>query len=392
MMIVSFEFLVAEPIDNVITNLNFKIDKTVYFGYAENIRRYGTVLEDFLKKYCGNTEVSFIQVPKGRLKDTLGIMRSAVQDEKDRGSKVFFDVTGGDPLPLVAIGILSTETDTPMHIFNIDKENFRELEEGADYEISREVPRRKVPFTIDMLIELRGGAVKSSTRKKNKVLDNETNIATAEKVAALFEKHTGEWGRLVKGLNSCMAEDGEGIYHIDYNKVADYFYPAFTGTMRNFVGEIRKQGLIKMFSNEEDEKRFRFISDFAHDNLTEEGAALELRTCLELRKKYGQAQAGVQVDWNGITDEIHDVENEIDVIALDGYIPVIVSCKCGNQANKDAIYELETVAERFGGKYARKVLVSAKNMSPVDLNRAREMGIEVQVINKNIKVKNYNKR
>ena len=121
----------------------------------------------------------------------------------------------------------------------------------------------------------------------------------------------------------------------------------------------------------------------------EEGAALEIMTCMELRKKYGQAQAGVMIDWDGTVDAGYDVVNEIDVIALDGFVPVIVSCKCGNQANKDAIYELETVARRFGGKYARKMLVSAKNMTPADKRRAAEMGIDIRIIDKNIQVKKY---
>ena len=80
--------------------------------------------------------------------------------------------------------------------------------------------------------------------------------------------------------------------------------------------------------------------------------------------------------------------NEIDVIALDGFVPVIVSCKCGNQANKDAIYELETVARRFGGKYARKMLVSVKNMTPVDKERAAEMDIDIRILNEDVQVKN----
>ncbi len=43
-----------------------------------------------------------------------------------------------------------------------------------------------------------------------------------------------------------------------------------------------------------------------------------------------------------------------------------------------ALYELETVASRFGGKYAKKVLVSVKKLSAPYLQRAREMGIEVR--------------
>ena len=34
-MIINVEFFDENPIENVITNLNYKIDKTIFFGYAE---------------------------------------------------------------------------------------------------------------------------------------------------------------------------------------------------------------------------------------------------------------------------------------------------------------------------------------------------------------------
>ena len=43
----------------------------------------------------------------------------------------------------------------------------------------------------------------------------------------------------------------------------------------------------------------------------------------------------------------------------------------------DVLYELDTVAKRFGGKYARKVLVTTLRMGSAYVNRAKEMGIEV---------------
>ena len=43
-----------------------------------------------------------------------------------------------------------------------------------------------------------------------------------------------------------------------------------------------------------------------------------------------------------------------------------------------ALYELDAVAKKFGGKYAKKILVSAKELSDVYLARAEEMGIEVK--------------
>ena len=43
-----------------------------------------------------------------------------------------------------------------------------------------------------------------------------------------------------------------------------------------------------------------------------------------------------------------------------------------------ALYELETVASRFGGKYAKKVLVAPQGLSYGHRLRAQEMGIIVK--------------
>ena len=354
-MTVNFDFLDNEPIENVITSLNFQIDKTVYFGYADSIRKYGETLESFLKKYCGGQETEFIPVPKGKLKETLAIMREAVLAEKNRGNEVFFDITGGEAVPLVAFGILSTETDTPMHIFNINSNKLLEQEDGADLEISRAVPRRKTEFTVEMLVELRGGAVRTTAMKSYKDPD-QNDTGTEEAVLSLFKKHNAEWSKLIFAMHTCLEEFGNGAYRIDFDKAACHYHPAFVKRFRDFMHELRDCGMIKPVSEGGDDGWFRF--------------------------------SGVVIDWDGAVDAGYDVVNEIDVIALDGFVPVIVSCKCGNQANKDAIYELETVARRFGGKYARKMLVSVKNMTPVDKERAAEMDIDIRILNEDVQVKN----
>ena len=43
------------------------------------------------------------------------------------------------------------------------------------------------------------------------------------------------------------------------------------------------------------------------------------------------------------------------------------------------MYELQTVADRFGDKYSKKVLVTARPLGDVYMERAEEMGIEVQL-------------
>lgn len=99
-------------------------------------------------------------------------------------------------------------------------------------------------------------------------------------------------------------------------------------------------------------------------------------------KEVHDCRVGVHIDWDGVVHNLAgaDVLNEIDVMSINNNLPTFISCKIGN-VDQMALYELETVADRFGGKYAKKVLVIAKDMAHGHMLRAEEMGIEVRNLN-----------
>ena len=80
-MTVNFEFLGQEPIENIITCMNYKMDKVVYFGYDDVIKEQRKHTEDFLKKHCGVREVSFFSMSHNDLKSVLKTMRAEIERE-----------------------------------------------------------------------------------------------------------------------------------------------------------------------------------------------------------------------------------------------------------------------------------------------------------------------
>ena len=75
---------------------------------------------------------------------------------------------------------------------------------------------------------------------------------------------------------------------------------------------------------------------------------------------YNDVRNGAFIDWDGVchgNDGEYDTENEIDVIMIHGLIPVFVSCKNG-AVRMDELYKLDAVATRFGGKYAKKIMIA----------------------------------
>ena len=92
-MYTNIEFLDTEPIENVITALHFKVDKTIFIGYQDVVNEYKRQTEDFLKEYCGVKKVEFRVVSEMDLQNAIETLREVIATEKEAGNQVFFDIT-----------------------------------------------------------------------------------------------------------------------------------------------------------------------------------------------------------------------------------------------------------------------------------------------------------
>ena len=114
-------------------------------------------------------------------------------------------------------------------------------------------------------------------------------------------------------------------------------------------------------------------------------------TAKQLRDKQGKliyddALNGVVIDWDGKIhttppDSLYETKNEIDVFLMHDMIPVFISCKSG-KIKSEELYKLDSVAEHFGGKYAKRVLIATalddkKNDGESIRKRAADMGIRL---------------
>lgn len=153
--------------------------------------------------------------------------------------------------------------------------------------------------------------------------------------------------------------------------------------LNEIVDALADEGILLDVEHANGHYRFRFKNQEIKECLWEGGSILELHTCQKESKTSDECQVGVHLDWDGVIHEQPGVDalNEIDVLSLKGNVPTFISCKSGKMGGQQALhalYELETVASRFGGKYAKKVLVTAKELGDVYMERAKEMGIEVR--------------
>lgn len=385
-MVVNVEFFDENPIENVITSLNYKVDKTIFFGYAEMLNEHKACTENFLKTICGVHNIEFYEVDAFDLAGIIDKISNVIESDLASGHKVFFDLTGGESMLLVAFGILSRELVAPMHTYDIYSGQIHEFGYEGSPALSEVAEYDPILLNLDDFISLYGGKINYRMHKDFKDTLDDEDIKDVVDMWDLSRRYKAKW--------PC------------YSALLRKFFPDECLTVRTdvkrFLAEIKKNsaiGSIAAFNHFLDEcEADGFLQDVCHENgiysyryknesiknyFWDSGSILEMYAFLkEINENdVNDCRVGVHIDWDGIIHSVpgSDVLNEIDIMSMKDNLPTFISCKMGN-VDQMALYELETVANRFGGIYAKKVLITAKDIAPGHLLRAEEMGIEVRKI------------
>ncbi|MBQ7446909.1 MAG: DUF1887 family protein [Eubacterium sp.] len=383
-MNVNIEFLDKEPIENMITSLHFCLDKIIFFGYHDEIIRQKEQTKKFLKDVCGVAEVSFFAVSQTSLKDVLKVMREQIGNEYEQGNTVYFDLTGGESLILVAFGMLANEFDAPLHQYLVEKDRLVELTPENAHQISRDVKRQEIRLNLDQYISMQGGEINHRLHKGSKDLSDEAFRKDIRNIWKISKQHEAVWNAFSEFLPKLSRSSNAEVLEVRMRKenvhalLREHAGLRNSGKLDAILEDCAAAGILSGLEHD-DVYSFIYKSKTLREVLWEAGSILELHTYLAEEESASDCMVGVHLDWDGRLHEkaSEDVYNEIDVLTLRGYIPTFISCKSGN-VNQMALYELETVASRFGGKYAKKVLVAPQGLSYGHRLRAEEMGIIVK--------------
>ena len=376
-------FLSQEPVENLITAMHYRFDKVIYFGYEDYLKLRQRDTERFLKKYCGTERIEFHAVSRTNLDNILKKIREEVQAEYEKENGVFLDLTGGKGQVLAAFGMLSQEMKLPMHLYWITEDRLIEYCPDKSRRMSGLVQPQSVELDLDRYIEMHGGIINYRMHKEIKGIDSEENERIVNAIWQLFSKYESSWTHFSGFFQKLPA----GLtFSLDQRDVRDDFKRSraiSVELLEKFLTDGEEKGIFRNVLCSRREISFSFGSGTIRTILTDAGSILELRTYQILRALTPNCKVGVHLDWDGVihTRSGRDVVNEIDVLALHGFISTFVSCKIGTP-DKNALYELSAVTARFGGKYSKMMLVTGKPMSETDLLRAVDMNI--RVMNRNL--------
>ncbi len=393
------EFYDKSPIENIASSLLCAPDRVIFVGdNRKKMEKFITLCREVTERR--NLSVEFAP-PKTVNRSNLQSIVDTLTEIAEENPGCVFDLTGGEDLILVAIGMVVMEqrkkgNDIQLHRFNVRSNTLLDCDaDGVTLAAGSDL------LTIDENIRLHGGRVIYTDEdpegtfvwdysdefcadidrmwdicRLNPGLWN-AQINTLDKVSAMLgQKNTGELSLRadIRSSKTAMAESGDRFV-----------------LRPDLLKTLERAGLISDLRITDDEFSLTFKDEQVGRALTQAGTVLELfvtMTAAGLYETNGQpvyddVLCGVSIDWDGeLTEDdgVVDIKNEIDVILMHGMVPVFVSCKNG-YVDADELYKLSSVADRFGRGYAKKVLV----VSDLDKMgsageyieaRAEDMGIE----------------
>ncbi len=385
------EFFSKDCIENVCSALTHIPDRIILVGdrrreMSLHADRYREILA--LRGYA--VDISCRSVDRNNMSKIIDLLTEIVCEYGD----CVFDLTGGEDAFLVAAGIVyerHRDRNIKMHWFNINSNSVKDSD--LDGETIRDYPHPKI--SVEENIKIYGGDIVytdsklDSTYKWSIDADFERDINTMWNIC---RKNTQDWNAQIGVFAAAAERDKSGT--LSLRVPADDMRAALSSKYKHYacvINELIRFDLISGYSYEGDCFTVSFKNEQIMRCLTKAGQALEMKVFLAARKcsckdgpVYDDVMNGVCIDWDGNINfdrTAADTENEIDILMMRGMIPVFISCKNG-YVNVDELYKLNTVATRFGGRYARRVLVasalpdSGRYVSSIKC-RAADMGIRI---------------
>lgn len=393
------EFFDREASENVTACLTYAPDRVIYIGdnsklMKKHIACYQRVFAD------RGDDIQFLYrtVSKRKLESVIELLSEIVETYDD----CVFDITGGEEILTLALGAVYAKypnKNIQIHKFNLRNNTIYDCDMDGTT-IYQQTPT----LSIDENIRIYGGDVAYGGIWDEKTYKWDLNPEFIEDVGRIWEickENVRRWNGQISVFEAaekagCISADGltASISRADLDRYLTQHSGRYKKE-REIISYLCKHGLLTYYDDEGGTNlTVSYKNEQVKKCLTKAGQALEMKVYVMasgVTEKdgvpvYDDALNGVVIDWDGEfhdeqTEDVYDTQNEIDVLLMHDVVPVFISCKNG-YFTSDELYKLNTVAERFGGQYSKKVLVATAMESLGEAaeylrQRAKDMNIRL---------------
>ena len=358
----------TSPIRNVLSTVMFRPQEMILIcppEVAEDPSQKRSLRDFFAYLNC-QVKLTLIPVTLLDAGKTERVLREVLESHQDCA----IDIAGGTDASLFAAGVASG--NTPVFTYSMRKNTFFEISNAP---FARNLPC-DVRLDVCSCLMMAGGTLLPGRAENAGLADMAEQIDRLFKVYSTFRP---QWNRQISYIQKISSSE-PGILEASGlltkkagNKNVD--------ADPEFFGALEQAGLILNLRQTDESIFFRFPDETVRFWLRDFGAVLELQVFRACRAAgcFDDVVLSAVVNWQSGKINRDSVTNEIDVMAVQGIQPVFISCKTC-EVHTDALNELAILRDRFGGKFARAILVTSgiteKTREPVR-RRADKLGIEL---------------
>ncbi len=364
-------------IDNVAACLRLKPEKLIFVGNARDMK---VPVERYKKLFGRRSPDTVVEQCKVDEKD-CGELQAALTQLLLRADECVIDMTGGEAIVPMSVGLalanLSEEKRKNVRVEWYDHKTEKIVDCIND---NRRRPAKAISLTVEEMIALHGGALFPDAYQ----LPGECTHRDLDRLWRVVSGMPKEWNEKVSLLKRFekFSETKNPVWIPLQDVWASV--PALQEKeeeVRELIDKLDREGVV-VDQSSRNILRYTYNSDFLRYCIHTQGNVLELKTLLEGRavrkgrtQFFGDSRMGVKIDWDGKIPTskyaFSGTRNEIDVMLMYGATPLFVSCKNGDVKTEE-LYKLHTVATRFGGPYARKMLI-VSDLDCKDADSARAL-------------------
>lgn len=350
-------------IDNIAACLRLCPDQMIIVGDVTEMSAPAKRYQKLLKQRGITTEITMCDVQHIDLDDMYAALKKVVLDAKD----CVIDLTGGDEIVIMAIGAVLSQI--PIEV----RQSVRVEKFDHDTNVVRdcihdnqEIQTTAVNITVEELIELHGGTILPNAYQP----PEDSSFLDLAGLWNIVSEAPKDWNREIMLLGEFESRSDSKMQvflPLEHLRGSISGFEIKENAVRELLDKLYHRGIIEDYSSR-DVLEYTYNSQILRFCTQKAGNVLEVKTLLEGRAVqekgapyFHDSQMSVSIDWDGVVhdpmDRIPETRNEIDVVLMHGTTPLFISCKNGN-IGEEELYKLRTVAERFGGPYAKKMLVA----------------------------------
>ena len=384
-MMTYVEFFDRTSVRNICSCLADCPDKVIFVGDNKKLmKKYIGIYRELFLKRGKDIDFSCRCVTRNDIDNVISVL-SEIVEENDG---IVFDLDGGEDIFLMAVGMIY-ERYFDRNI-KLQRVNIQSNTLCLGTKEQKHIPGLSIPEHIRIYDGnvIFDDVIHEGTHRWDYTEDFKDDI---DRMWDICRRDSALWNREIKDLQvmekSRMPSKDRLFTMINRSALEKNLEVRI---MKDLV----KSGLILDYKETDTYISYRYKNAQVKRCLTKAGQVLEMKiysvakSVLDTKGNavYDDVMNGVCIDWDGEDLANGDgivVENEIDVMMTKGVVPVFISCKNG-QVDVDELYKLNTVAQRFGGDYAKKVLVVSSlernGSSAADFFRDRAEGMGIRLL------------